>query len=43
MKYTFLIFIRRGLYKTLRVMKHVVGLQDFSLMLKGTVMNCVFP
>jgi len=24
-------------------MKHVVGLQDFSLMLQGTVMNCIFP
>jgi len=24
-------------------MKHVVGLKDFTLMLQGTVMNCVFP
>jgi hypothetical protein len=24
-------------------MKHVVGLKDFTLMLQGTVMNCLFP
>jgi len=24
-------------------MKHVVHLQDFTLTLKGTVMNCIFP